>query len=271
MLTLKKTWRSSPPLTAAGLLMLLLVLPTALAIGLDGRIIGGAPAWLKPMKFAVSTAIYVLTLAWMFRFLTQWPRLRAIAGWITALILIMEVGVIYAQAARGTTSHFNIGTPLDALLFSIMGVGILVAWLTAMAIAFALFRQRFEDPVMGWALRLGMLIMVVGAGTGGLMTSPTKAQLAEARVTHKLKISGAHTVGAPDGGPGLPMTGWSTRHGDLRVPHFLGLHALQVLPLIAWAWKPKHPRGIIWAGLGYGLLFVFALVQALAGKPLFES
>ena len=93
------------------------------------------------------------------------------------------------------------------------------------------WRQRFADPALGWALRLGLILTVLGASTGGLMTRPTAAQIANARATHQMPLSGAHTVGAPDGGPGLPLTGWSTRHGDVRVPHFIGLHAWQVLPL----------------------------------------
>jgi hypothetical protein len=80
-----------------------------------------------------------------------------------------------------------------------------------------------------------MLLAVVGAAMGGLMTQPSTAQIAAARAAGHMTVSGSHTVGGPDGGPGLPGTMWSTEHGDLRVPHFLGLHALQVLPVIALA------------------------------------
>ena len=36
--------------------------------------IGGAPAWLKPAKFAASIAIYTLTLAWVFTYLPEWVQ-----------------------------------------------------------------------------------------------------------------------------------------------------------------------------------------------------
>lgn len=264
---LKSLWETNKPLTATGLLMLPVLVLSLAGLYFDPRLITGAPAWLKPAKFAVSISIYTLTLAWIFRYLPDWPRLRSRTAWITAAAMVIEMVIIGLQAWRGTTSHFNFSTPLDAALFVTMGVTILIAWFASIPICLALFRQTFADPVLGWALRIGVLITVIGAATGGLMTRPTSTQLAEARSTNHITIVGAHTVGAPDGGPGIPGTGWSLEHGDLRVPHFLGLHAMQFLPLLAWAWKPRRPAAIIAAGSAYGLFFLFALVQALAGLP----
>jgi hypothetical protein len=265
---MKTLWNGSRPLTIVGILMVLAFVFAVVGMLVDPRVITGAPAWLKPAKFGISTAIYALTLAWVFTYLPDWPRLKSVVGWITAVVFVLEVAIIDIQAARGTTSHFNVATPLDASLFSIMGLAIVVVWMTSVAVTVALFRQRFSDRSMGWALRLGLLITVLGSATGGLMIRPTGAQLAQAHATHRMPTSGAHTVGAPDGGPGIPGTGWSLEHGDLRVPHFVGLHAMQILPMFAWLIGRNRPRLVIAAGGFYAMVFAFLLAQALEGRPL---
>ncbi len=234
----------------------------------DQRLLGGVPVWLKPTKFAISVTIYTLTLAWIFRYLPEWRRVRWITGWLTALTMVLEIVIVVGQAVRGTASHFNTGTPTDTKLYSIMGVAILIAWTASLAIAVALFRQRFRDPVMGWALRLGMLITVVGSATGGLMVTPTNAQFAMARKTHSLPVSGGHSVGGPDGGPGIPFTGWNRELGDLRVPHFFGLHAMQILPLLTWLLKPSRPSLVVGLAAVYAAVYLALLAQAMAGIPL---
>ena len=268
---IERLWRASRPLTATGVGMLVVFAASLAAMAVDHSAILGAPTWLKPAKFAISTAIYVFTLAWIFTYLPGRRRLTTIVGGLTAVVVVLEVAIIDAQAARGITSHFNVATPLDAALFAIMGLAILVAWGAAIALDVALFRQRFADGAFGWALRLGMLLTVLGQATGGLMTNPTQAQLAAARTT-RLTVAGAHTIGAPDGGPGVPVTGWSREHGDLRVPHFIGLHAVQLLPAVAWLIGPlgsalRRRRAVFVAAAGYFALFAILLAQALSGQP----
>jgi hypothetical protein len=270
-------WRASAPLTFTGLLMLAVLAGAGGGLLLDDRLITGAPAWLKPAKFAASIAIYTLTLAWIFSLVPAWSRTRRIVGWTTVVALLLEIAIISTQAFRGTTSHFNIGTPVDAVLFAAMGIAIVVQTVSTVAVALAVWRQALPDPALGWALRCGLVLTIVGASTGGLMTRPTPAQLSAVHAGEPLRVAGAHTVGAPDGGPGLPGTGWSTEHGDLRVPHFVGLHATQVLPLVALLLRRRRlsdavrVRLVLAAALSYGALFAILLTQALRGQPLFGS
>ncbi|RPI53587.1 MAG: hypothetical protein EHM55_13350 [Acidobacteria bacterium] len=267
-------WKTEARLTAVGLLMVGLLGATGVALLVDPREISGAPAWLKPAKFAASIAIYTLTLAWVFTCLPQWRKTRRVVSWVTSVTLLLEIVIIDLQAWRGTTSHFNAATPLDGALFSIMGVAILVQTLSTVAVAVALWRQPFADRAMGWALRLGMVITIAGASSGGLMVRPTDAQLADARAGHPMTVAGAHTVGAPDGGRGLPGTGWSREHGDLRVGHFLGLHGLQMLPLLAFVfarrdWLEATRVRVVWAlAASYSALVALLLWQALRGQSI---
>ncbi len=216
----------------------------------------------------------MFTLAWAFTLIPGWRNTRRVVGWATAITMVLEFAIIALQAYRGTTSHFNFSTPLNGVLFIIMGVAIVAQTFISIAVAVAFWRQRFEDPAMGWALRLGMIITIVGALSAGFMTHPTAAQLAGAHAGQGMPIMGAHTVGAPDGGPGLSGTGWSTEHGDLRIPHFIGLHALQVLPLIAFMMRRRRlssdtrVRLTLTAAGSYFTLVVLLLIQAVRGQPI---
>lgn len=265
-------WHASPPLTVVGTLMLVVAGASLVGLLVDPRIITGAPAWLKPFKFAISTAVYSLTLAWIFTRLADWPRVRRVVGWTTAIVFVLEVAIIGAQAWRGTTSHFNVSTTRDAVLFVVMGAAILLQTFVSVATAVALWRQRFAEQALQWALRLGMTLTIVGALTGPLMTRPTAAQLADARAGVRMTTAGAHTVGGADGGSGIPVTGWSRRHGDLRVPHFIGLHALQALALIAVGlrrWRRPEAvrvRAVLAAAASYASLFLLLLWEALRGQ-----
>jgi hypothetical protein len=265
-------WEASPPLTAVGLLMLAVAVPSAVGIFIDPRVITGAPAWLKPFKFAVSTSIYSLTLAWIFSLLPEWPRLRRVVGWTTAIVFVLEVALIDMQAWRGTTSHFNVSTAGNAIVFGVMGVAIVVQTVVSIAVVVALWRHRFSDRALGWALRLGMTLTILGALTGPMMTRPTAAQLADARAGHRMTIAGSHSVGGLDGGPGVPVTGWSTEHGDLRVAHFIGLHGIQALALVALLlgqWRRPEPvrvRAVLAAAASCTALFFLLVWQALRGQ-----
>ena len=269
-----RMWQASPPLTAVGVLMIVLAVASLVGVLVDPRIITGAPAWLKPFKFAVSISIYSLTLAWIFTYLTDWPRVRRVVGWTAAIVFLIEVAIIDGQAWRGTTSHFNAATTFDRTLYIIMGSAIMLQTLVSVAVVVALWRHRFTDRSLGWALRLGMALTVIGALTGPLMTQPTPAQLENVRAGGRLTVVGAHSVGGPDGGPGLPVTGWSREHGDVRVAHFMGLHSLQALALLAVAlrrWRRPaavRVRAVVAGAASYASLFGLLLWQALRGQSL---
>jgi hypothetical protein len=269
---------SAPALTILGFIMAADLVLTLAGIVVDRRVITGVPAWLKPAKFALSTMIMAWSFALCIASTSIWPRFTRVLDMILAAALLLEIGLIDMQAARGTTSHFNVATRFDGAVFAIMGVSIACIWLTMLLLTVVLFRQPFPSPVWGWSLRLGMVLALVGTGSGGLMTIPTRQQLVEAHAAGRLAIAGAHTVGAPDGGRRLPVTGWSADHGDLRIAHFLGMHGLQFLPLLAW-WigrrrvpPPAHTqRNLIFAmAASYLSLFGLLLWQAFRGQSIAE-
>ncbi len=257
--------------------MVVVLAATLIGLVVDERVITGAPAWLKPMKFAVSTAIYCFTLLWLLTFVEGHRRVVKVVAAVTAVALGIEVVLIAGAAGLGTTSHFNLSTPIQSAVWSTMGAAIAATWLAGLVAAFLLLRQRLPEPALAWGLRLGLLVSLVGMGVAFFMTSPTAEQLAMAEATGRLPVVGAHTGGAADGGPGLPVVGWSMVGGDLRAPHFFGLHALQALPLLGWLLGSgrferlgagNRVALVVIAGLAYLGLVILLTWQALRGQSL---
>jgi hypothetical protein len=142
-------WKGSAPLTATGVVMVVVLAGALVGLAVDPRVITGAPAWLKPAKFAASIAIYTFTLAWIFSLIPGWTRTRRIVGWTTAVTLVLEIALISLQAFRGTPSHFNVATTFDGAVFTAMGAAIVVQTLSTVAVAVALWRQPFVDRALG--------------------------------------------------------------------------------------------------------------------------
>jgi len=274
---LRRAWSASPWLTLAVLTNLALIPVFAIAALVDPNLITGAPAWIKPLKFAISIAIYGGTFLWLLTFIQRPTRLVRLAAGLTGLGLLVETTLIALQVVRRVASHFNVSTPFDAAVFSLMGGFITVVSICNLLAAIVLIRQRLPEPVFAWGLRLGLLVSFVGMAVAFLMTSPTPAQLQAAQAGGGMPVAGAHSVGVEDGGPGLPLLGWSTTGGDLRVPHFFGLHAMQVLPLtgallsLDWTRRRLGDRqrlALVWiAGSGYLGLVLLLTWQALRGQP----
>jgi hypothetical protein len=211
----------------------------------------GINAFIKPAKFFVSIWLFAWTMGWYTGLLTQ-RRKIIIYSWGVVSAMVIELVIITGQAAMGKMSHFNITTFVNARLFDVMGFAITVLTIWTAYIGYLFFRHRPTsiEPAYLWGIRLGILLFVVFAFEGFTMAA---------------KLS--HTVGAPDGSPGLPVLNWSTRYGDLRIAHFFGMHALQLFPLFGY-YIAKRPYQVILIAALYGGFVTLLLVQAFSGKPL---
>ncbi|MEO6115247.1 MAG: hypothetical protein ABIP33_02585 [Pseudolysinimonas sp.] len=274
---LRPTHWHRPLLVLAGVMALLAAGNIVGAI-IDPRQVTGADVWLKPLKFALSTGIYSLALAWLIARIprgTRLARIAGLAGTIAAVGLGVELAIIDGFALVGQTSHFNVSTPFHTAMWAVMAISIAIVWVVTLVIGIALFRVSLGDAARTVGIRAGVVVALIGMALGALMTGPTAAQLNDFQ-----GIAGAHTVGLPDGGPGLPLLGWSTVGGDLRIPHFVGMHALQLLPLlvllleilavrIAALRDPRRRlRVVVLAVAVYGATLSILTVQALSGQSI---
>ncbi|MCW3087343.1 MAG: hypothetical protein JWQ78_729 [Sediminibacterium sp.] len=216
----------------------------------DVRVLG-INAWIKPAKFLLSTTIFCWTLAWFLAYLREKTK-AATYSWMVILVLSFENIYICICAARGELSHFNVSSSFGSIMFSLMGVAITILTLWTGYIGWLFLRSPYPGLPRHyvWGIRFGIFFFVIFALGGHAMASML-----------------GHTVGAPDGGPGLPFVNWSKEHGDLRIAHFLGMHSLQVLPLFGY-YISKNSIVTVLVSIVYFLLVTAIFLQAFMGKAL---
>ncbi|GAB3996252.1 hypothetical protein GCM10028771_26010 [Nocardioides marmoraquaticus] len=261
-----------------GFTSLMVVWGAAAGLGslVDRRRLDGASVWVKPFKFTISLGTYTVTLAWMLSKVSK-PSLHRIGWWagtFGAVAAFVEIAVISLQAARQRRSHFNVSTALDSRLYAVMGLALPAVYGVTLVIGTLLtvFSRSLGDRSLDWALRSGLAIGVSGLSVGFAMGRPTAEQRAEDRPT----MLGSHSVGGDDPTGGLPFLGWNTQHGDLRVAHFVGMHALQGLPLLALALRGlardevaegTRTRIVSTTAGAWAAITGITLQQALRGQP----
>lgn len=229
----------------------------------DSRTIANESVWLKPLKFGLSTALYLATLCWALRCLSDAWRQGQFAWWVSvsaALCTLFELVYIGVQAAQGEASHFNVGTPYHAAMYGLMAVAAVLLVLCSGAIGMmaALDIGANGSSLGRWSVALAFplsaaLTILTGLSMGG-------------RMTHHVGVTLA-------GAAQVPFTGWSLRAGDLRVPHFLAMHLLQAGPLFAWVVSQGAGTGVGTAAAGvfcllWSALTLWLLRLAREGKPL---
>jgi hypothetical protein len=250
----------------AAAIMLAFAIPTLGAMILDDRQLNGISVWDKPLKFEISLSVHLLTLGILSRILTAGSSARPLvrgAFSMSAFMAVAEISYIVVQAARGRQSHFNFETPVEAIMYAMMGLGATALVVCAFIIGFEM--RRSVRPEVGdglesgaaWGLMLGAVATFI---TAGVMSAGI--------------IGGrGHWVGGMHSDAhGMPLTGWSMTGGDLRVAHFLATHMMQALPLIGYLgdrWLPKHARQLVWLAAALAVLVVAAaFIQAAVGLPL---
>ena len=251
----------SPRYLPLAIVLVLAMVPLLGALALDERLFQGIPVWIKPLKFHLSLAVYLLTLAWFARFAS--PEVRHHPAWrwherAVVVAVALELLWIGGAAALGIGSHFNTSTRLMGAVYSFMGAAAILLTSASATLAWAIHRHpagQLSPAVRSglvWGLGLTLPLTLVTAGT--------------------LSGMGSHWVGgvASDAG-GLALMGWARDGGDLRVSHFFATHAMHVVPLAALACARLFGGQALWpvrlAALAYTAFVAGTFVQALMGRP----
>ncbi|MGH8050886.1 MAG: hypothetical protein ACREPB_09535 [Arenimonas sp.] len=224
----------------------------------DVRLLDGAPIWAKPIKFCLSLIIYFVTLAILSQQMARERRAGiglTILGYAAVAAMLFEQIYISLQAARGHRSHFNIETQFEQLMYAFMGIGSLTLVLVSFVLGVMIWKYAVKNHS---GFRLGSIL---GLTLGSVLTLI---------IAGYMSGTGSHLVNAAvSDANGIPIVGWSRTTGDLRVPHFLATHLMQILPLAGLIFdRLKLParKLVLYLAVFLVLLCVALFAQALMGQ-----
>ena len=258
----------SPALYAVGMAMLLLAAITTVLAWVDPRLFQGVSTWAKPLKFQLSTGLYLLTLALFMAWLPadrRRTRLGRYVVWSAVAAGIFEVVYITWQGGFGLGSHYNRTSAFYATMYTLMGVGAVILTTASLALAVLIARSpAYALPrVLKHAVVLGLVLtFVLGTGFGSYLGA---------------QRAGHWVGGALSDAGGLPLFNWSRSGGDLRVAHFFGIHAMHFVPAVAMlavaARVPgaRHAASAWLIAAAFSVLTVWTFVQAALGKPFLSN
>ena len=208
----------------------------------------GPVSWRKPIEFGISGGLTTISLVWVLARV----RPNTLAGWtvaITVACFVPETALIGLQQWRGVPSHFNYASSLDSMVFSLMGIliGIVVVGIAVLTVW--VFAAPRADPATTAAIRVAMLLLLIGQGLGGILLANGFANTGP--------IGDASVVGVA---------------GQLKVPHAVALHGLQMLLVLAALLErsaltaARRMRAVILCAVGYTILILVSALQAFGGR-----
>jgi hypothetical protein len=225
----------------------------------------GPISWRKPMTFGLSFGLTLTTITWVSSYVRLADRTRTWLLSAFAAASVLEVSLITLQAWRRVPSHFNLSTTFDGVVARVLaaGGGVLIAVIALLTVAsFRTGPAGAEagarvPPAMRSAVRAGLVIFDVGLLLGAAM----------------IAIGIARVIGGD-------QQGGYVVGGALKLAHGVALHAVLVLPLLAWLLartagpgrsEEQQLRLVRLATAGYALLCTAAVVWSVVGLLRLES
>lgn len=230
-----------------GLIHFVLAIVFLLLMGMDSRTVQQESVWLKPFRFAISIGLFTWTFAWFTGFIQKHTRTIRVLNRLIATCMFIEIILISMQSVRGVDSHFNVSTPFDATVFSIMGgvIGFNAIVVAIWFIVYSFFEKGGEEyrSSVSW----GLLLFLLGNFSGYLLTRYGWPSAIPEVTQH------------------MPLTDWKMSLKDLRISHALGLHAIQVLPLCRYVIGRLRWNGLLLhlAGVVYGVIYFLTVIYSL--------